>query len=190
MLESLKIVQMLKSDADGYAGICRVKLHQTSKDPTVLVGHIGLRKVQTLSKEKDGSLIAYVEGKTQDRWIQSNPPKEGYQSPPFELTPKSWRKTLLGTETQIKRMLSKFEKAGLHFRIVSAGEAVFTPGSLVMSLTNGQRKTLIEAYNKGYFDLPRKTGSEKLAKSLGLSKSTVSEHLRKAEKMLLDQILV
>jgi predicted DNA binding protein len=130
-----------------------------------------------------------VEGKPKARWIQSNSPQEGYQSPPFELTPRTWRKTLLGTESQIEKILSRFEKAGLHFRIASAGEAAFTPDSLVMSLTDSQRKTLIEAYNEGYFDLPRKIGSEKLAKSLSLSKSTVSEHLRRAEKILLNQIL-
>jgi hypothetical protein len=45
ILESLKIVQMLKSDSNGYAGICRMRLYPPSKDPAVLLGHIGLVKV-------------------------------------------------------------------------------------------------------------------------------------------------
>jgi hypothetical protein len=66
------------------------------------------------------------------------------------------------------------------FEIVSASEARFTPDSLFMSLTGSQRKTITEAYGSGYFDFPRKTNSRKLARSLGISKSTLSEHLRRA----------
>lgn len=189
MVESFKIIQMFKSDRRDYAGICRIGLH-TVKDPRALEGHFGLTKVHLISKEKDGTFIAYIEGKPEEHWIQFNSPKEGYQYPPFELTPKFWRKTLLGTERQVERMLSKFERAGLPFNIVSAGEATFTPDSLLMSLTESQRRTLVEAYTKGYFDFPRRTGSEKLSRSLNLAKSTVSEQLRKAEKVLLDQILL
>ena len=167
-----------------------MKLHSQNKGPESLLGHFGLTKIQILARERDGSFISYVEGKPEARWIQFNSAKDGYQSPPFELTPKSWRKTLLGSEIQIERMLSRFEKAGLRFKIVSAGEATFTPNSLLMTLTENQRKTLLVAFNKGYFHFPRKAGSEELAKSLGLSKATVSEHLRKAEKVLLNQILV
>lgn len=181
---------MFKSDTKSFAGICRMKLYSQNKGPENLLGHFGLTKIQILAGERDGSFICYVEGKPEARWIQFNSAKDGYQSPPFELTPKSWRKTLLGTEVQIERMLSRLEKAGLRFKIVSAGEAAFTPNSLLMTLTENQRKTLERAFNKGYFDFPRRTGSAELAKSLGISKATVSEHLRKAEKELLNQLLM
>jgi predicted DNA binding protein len=106
-----------------------------------------------------------------------------------ELTPNSLRKTVIGTRVQVERMLTRLEKAGMSFEIVSASDARFTPDSLFMSLTASQRKTVAEAYSSGYFDVPRRTDSKKLAKSLGISKSTLSEHLRKAEKHLLAQIL-
>jgi len=99
------------------------------------------------------------------------------------------KKTIVGSKTQVEKMLSRLEKAGMAFKIVSASEAKFTPDSLFMSLTASQRRTMAEAYSSGYFDVPRKTDSKKLARSLGISKSTLSEELRKAEKHLLTEIL-
>lgn len=110
--------------------------------------------------------------------------------PPFELTPTVWKKTFIGSEIQIKRILKKAERFGLKFRIAWAGDAKFSPESVTSSLTERQRKTLAVAYQKGYYDVPRRIQSERLADFLGLSKSTVSEHLRKAERSILDQLTI
>jgi hypothetical protein len=142
-----------------------------------LIGLLGITKIQPLSNERDGSYIAYVEGKPMKEWVMTSSPKDGYQSPPFELTLRTWKKTMLGTENQIMKTLDKMERAGLRFKIVSASEAHFTPGYVLSSLTENQRKTLVAAYSQGYYDFPRRTGSESLARTLHLSKSTVSEHL-------------
>jgi len=57
------------------------------------------------------------------------------------------------------------------------------------SLTEKQRRILMSAYKMGYYDVPRRTDSEMVAKALELDKSTVVEHLRKAEKRLLKQVI-
>jgi DNA-binding transcriptional ArsR family regulator len=188
LLDSWKIVQGFKSDRGGFAGICQIKLRPQTRNPLELTRHLDITKLQILTKLDDGSLIAYVSGKPDSRWNEIDSSKYGYLLAP-ELTQNSLRKTLIGTRIQVEKMLSRLEKAGMPFKIVSASEAKFTPDSLVMSLTASQRKTVAEAYSSGYFDVPRRTDSKKLARSLGISKSTLSEHLRKAEKHLLAQIL-
>jgi DNA-binding transcriptional ArsR family regulator len=188
MLDSWKIVQGFKSDRGGFAGICQIKLRPHTRNPLELTRHLDITKLQILTKLDDGSLIAYVAGKPDSRWNEIDSSKYGYLLAP-ELTPNSLRKTLIGTKVQVEKMLLRLEKGGMPFEIVSASEAKFTPDSLIMSLTASQRKTVAEAYSSGYFDVPRRTDSKKLARSLGISKSTLSEHLRKAEKHLLAQIL-
>ena len=188
LLDSWKIIQGFKSDRHGFAGICQIRLRPRTRDPSELSEYLDITKLQILTTLEDGSLIAYVSGRPDSRWIEMDSSRFGYLLAP-ELTQDSLRKTIIGTKIQVDRMLSRLEKAGMPFEIVSASDARFTPDSLFMSLTTSQRKTIAEAYSSGYFDVPRKTDSKKLARSLGISKSTLSEHLRKAEKHLLAQIL-
>ena len=68
-------------------------------------------------------------------------------------------------------------------------EANFSPDSLLSKLTEKQRKVLFAAYKLGYYDLPRRINSEKLAEKLNIGNSTLGEHLRKAERRLLIHIL-
>jgi len=188
MLDSWKIVQTFKSDRHGFAGICQIRLRPPSRDPAELKDRLDITALQVLTKLKDGSLIAYVAGKPSSRWTEADSTKYGYLLAP-ELTRTSLRKTIIGTRTQVERMISRLEKAGTPFKIISASEAKFTPDTLLMSLSPSQRKSIAAAVDSGYFDFPRKTDSGKLARSLGISKSTLSEHLRRAEKSLLTQIL-
>ena len=52
-----------------------------------------------------------------------------------------------------------------------------------------QRKALIEAYQDGYYDIPRKINTTELASKIGVAPSTFQEHLRKAEKKLMSHVL-
>lgn len=81
-IESWTIIQMLRSDPEGFAGVCRMKLRSPGGDNLrKLVGTFGITKIQSVSKEKDGAHIVYVEGKPMSQWIRISSPKEGYQSP-------------------------------------------------------------------------------------------------------------
>jgi len=55
----------------------------------------------------------------------------------------------------------------------------------VESLTSRQRNIVEVALEEGYFDYPRRITLRSLAKKLGVSASTVSEVLRRAEKKIL-----
>ncbi|MDX1746054.1 MAG: helix-turn-helix domain-containing protein [Halobacteriales archaeon] len=54
------------------------------------------------------------------------------------------------------------------------------------SLTPVQREVFEYARNEGYYEWPRQTSTRELAEGLGRSKTTLLEHLRKAESKLLD----
>jgi predicted DNA binding protein len=56
-------------------------------------------------------------------------------------------------------------------------------------LTARQREVATEALARGYYDWPRKITNERLAAELGISRATLHEHLRKAERTLLSAAL-
>jgi len=57
------------------------------------------------------------------------------------------------------------------------------------ALTDRQREVTTEALARGYYDWPRKITNERLAEELGISRATLHEHLRKAERTLLSAAL-
>jgi predicted DNA binding protein len=56
-------------------------------------------------------------------------------------------------------------------------------------LTDRQREVANEALARGYYDWPRGINNEQLAAELGISRATLHEHLRKAERKLLSAVL-
>jgi predicted DNA binding protein len=56
-------------------------------------------------------------------------------------------------------------------------------------LTKGQKRALEIATQNGYYDFPRKAELKELAKEAGISLSTFREHLRKAEKKLMPDLI-
>ena len=55
-------------------------------------------------------------------------------------------------------------------------------------LTAKQRSVLRSAYLAGYFDWPRETTAEELADALDISSPTLHNHLRKAQRSILDEL--
>ncbi len=56
-------------------------------------------------------------------------------------------------------------------------------------LTPKQKEVLLESYRSGFFDHPRKINAGELAEKMGLHKTTLLEHIHKAEKRLIGHIL-
>ena len=46
------------------------------------------------------------------------------------------------------------------------------------------------AYSEGYYNVPRKISTEELAKLLKMEKGNVGEHLRRAEKNIMDFLMM
>ncbi|MFT4891777.1 MAG: putative DNA binding protein [Halobacteriales archaeon] len=58
------------------------------------------------------------------------------------------------------------------------------------ALTARQRRTLFEAYERGYFEVPRQTELADLAGDMGVSDTAVSQRLRRGTAALVEKVLV
>lgn len=61
--------------------------------------------------------------------------------------------------------------------------------SLFADLTSKQADALLKAHRYGYYSSPREVTTESIARSLGVSRSTYEEHLRKAENRIMDSLI-
>src|SRR5437016_11745175 len=56
--------------------------------------------------------------------------------------------------------------------------------SLFGNLTEKQMKALLAAIEGGYYEIPKRTTADELAGKLGTPRSTLEEHIRKAESKI------
>jgi predicted DNA binding protein len=92
----------------------------------------------------------------------------------------AWR--VLGAERSFKRMLARLESRGIDYQI--------SDKSVVSSkrrLTARQEWVLRLAFEKGYFDDPKKTHLRSLARLLEVSPPTVHESLRRTQRKILEE---
>ncbi len=68
-------------------------------------------------------------------------------------------------------------------------QSTYERKGLLSILTDQQRKVLTAAFRYGYYDIPTRISSGRLADKMSISKPTLLEHLRKGERRILTEIL-
>ena len=195
--EKVKVLEALrcfKCDTQGHAIICRLRLKDRNmKIQDLLTGKGLLTNIELLYKEKDGSLVVFIEGRS----CVPKPPKDIKQPkmlmarPPDFLDVDRMKVEMIGKESEIKKLLHYTNKWGDNsFKILGLTSIDAKGGeSLLSKLTHRQRQILLAAYALGYYDVPRRISSDDLSRNLRIDKSTIVEHLRKAERRLIGGII-
>lgn len=104
----------------------------------------------------------------------------------IEVTPDGWRQSGWFADRAAFTEFSSFwqRNAGFRLRRLTRDGASEPAGD---GLTDRQREALRTAYEMGYFEIPRGTSLESIATELGISASSVSERLRRAQTQLIEE---
>jgi DNA-binding CsgD family transcriptional regulator len=191
-VEVLEALRCFKCDTQGLALICRIRLKDKSMTVTDLL-HKGLiTNIETLYIEKDGSVVVFIEGRS----CVPQPPKDIelpkmlMTHPPDFLDVDRMKVELVGKEDEISKFLQYTSKLSNNSFKILGLTSIDTKGeSLLSKLTLRQRQMLLTAYALGYYEVPRKISSDELSRHLNVDKSTIVEHLRKAERKLIGSII-
>lgn len=95
---------------------------------------------------------------------------------------------IVGSQDDITREIDEYGDAGTNVllqRISDYGG----PRNTLDALTERQREILETAYELGYFDVPRSVSTADIADEIALDPSTVAEHLQRAERNLVANLL-
>ena len=193
-VEVLEALRCFKCDTQGLAIICRIRLKDrkiTIQD--LLMGKGLLTNIELLYKEKkDGSLVVFIEGRS----CVPKPPKDIKEPkmlmtrPPDFLDVDRMKVEMIGKENEIKKLVHYANKWGDNSFKILGLTSIDTKGeSLLSKLTSRQRQILLTGYALGYYDVPRRISSDDLSRHLNVDKSTIVEHLRKAERKLIGSII-
>jgi DNA-binding CsgD family transcriptional regulator len=192
-VEVLEALRCFKCDTQGLAIICRLRLRDRSMNiQDLLMGKGLLTNIELLYKEKDDSLVVFIEGRSCIPKLPNDikPPRMLMARPPDFLDVDRMKVEMVGKENEIKKLLHYANKWGDNsFKVLGLTSIDAKGESLLSKLTARQRQMLLTAYALGYYDVPRRISSDDLSSHLGIDKSTIVEHLRKAERKLIASII-
>src|SRR5918996_3959719 len=192
-VEVLEALRCFKCDTQGLAIICRIKLKDNNRNIQDLRRGKGLlTNIELLYKEKDDSFVVFIEGGScvPKPPKDIKPPKMLMARPPDFLDVDRMKVEMIGKGDKIKKLLHYTNKWGNNSFKILGLTSIDTKGeSLLSKLTPRQRQMLLTAYALGYYDVPRKISSDDLSRHLNVDKSTIVEHLRKAERKLMGGII-
>ena len=188
-IKSYTLLQRLKQDQSGYVAICRIELNSPNRNLKDLAGRTGITEIKSIYRESNEVHVALVTFKPMG-WIAEAFRFPGiYPIGPLEIRDEKVKTSFVGRSGQISKFLENMKRAKVRYKILSITDAKFSLDSPLSKLTDKQRTILSSAFNLGYYDIPRRFDSEQLAKKLSLGRSTVAEHLRKAEQRLIAEAI-
>jgi hypothetical protein len=191
-VEVLDALRCFKCDTQGLAIICRIRLKEKGMAITDLAEKGLITNIELLYKESDGSLVVFIEGRSCVPRPPKNMkfPKMLMARPPDFLDVDRMKVELVGNEKEIKEFLQYANDwTDNSFKILGLTSIDTKGESLLSKLTTRQKQMLLTAYALGYYDVPRRISSDELSRHLDVDKSTVVEHLRKAERKLIASIV-
>lgn len=99
-----------------------------------------------------------------------------------------------GVRFRRREDLSDFHEYCAEHEVPILVKRIYNPievsGDSRMGMTSTQAETLVDALEKGYFDIPRKTSLVELADDYGVSDQAVSERIRRATSELVEASLL
>lgn len=95
--------------------------------------------------------------------------------------------TVVGEESALQEAIASVSQE-VRTDIVRLGSYAPAAERLFTKLTDRQQEILLTAIDLGYYDVPREATYQEIAENVGLTVTTVGEHLRKIESTILREI--
>ncbi len=107
---------------------------------------------------------------------------------PRTFSPDSVDLAFVGRSRDLKRFLVFLGELGIEFRLALRRPYRVKTRGLLSGLTDVQYRCLHRAYHAGHYDIPKRADVRRIARDLEISRATVSQHIRKAERGLLQAL--
>lgn len=97
--------------------------------------------------------------------------------------------SVVGSQEEISQSVTALEESGMTPLLKRLTSYKGTTTTSLDSLTDRQREVVETAFEMGYYTVPRTATTQEVASAVDLDPSTVAEHLQRAERNVLDQVL-
>jgi len=194
---AVTVIRETSTDPEGNVYHLRFDEYRYGEIRPVLEDDHTVHSVERVSEFDDGCLCG-VEFTDGTRLLAPRVTSEGgfvidARSPATERHRKGWyERWLLPDHGAIHDIWQHAREEGFEFEVIElySHEEIGARHRSVDALTDEQHRTLVAAYEAGYFAEPRETSLEELAETLDRSASAVGGRLRRGLKALVGETLV
>ncbi len=186
MVEKFEVISIFNFTPSAHTEVCNI----------TLADGIGIEEIKNdfitdliVLRNEGREYTCLVKGKFSDeisRFIGKFDLKLGY---PIIFERDTCQFSMVGSSDELFNIITAARENGWGFEVLSVQKYDPHISSVFSALTEKQKEILLHAYNSGYFDHPRKINAGELARKIGMHKTTLLEHLHKAEKRLIGHII-
>jgi len=190
-------VKFLRLDSEGFLFTCHIQENKCNDMIKFLKKHY--RQVQKgivkVSHEGKGIILVHGvwirDGKSElrARALRAIYRHRMFFLKPHEVIGNSLRFTLVGDSEPLAMFEKTLRDVGMPYQVRKISGFEKSADSAFERLTPQQMRILRLAYIEGYYSVPRKISTEGLANLLKMKKGNVGEHLRRAEKNIMDFLM-
>jgi len=97
--------------------------------------------------------------------------------------------SVVGLPKDMNRLIEFLNEWGSDIEIAAVMEYYSRDRGILSMLTDTQLSVLKKAYDRGFFDHPRKTSARDISKKMGMAHTTFLTHIRKSQKRIFSALL-
>lgn len=145
----------------------------------------------TLTPVDDTSFHAYICQETRpedEAWRQSFVRRSLVVIPPLVYSDRGLRMTVVGVSDDLRALLDDLPDA-IDVTVAEIGDYDRRHATIAGALTDRQLDAVETAVDLGYYDVPRTASLADVADALHCAESTASNHLRKAEELVMRRLV-
>ncbi len=202
-LETIEIIEVLEFRSGGISLLCSGTADQLNVLKSAFNSSEESANLNILNVKNDGSVVALVKGVWTGRSNGISDPKHEEEMEFFRSMENSHmytvgkltfehgvlKTTVLGERETIARLLEGLREHNIKFRVKRIGPPEGKERLMLSSLSQKQQRVLRLAHELGYYEIPRKIRTQELANIVGIDKGTLGDHLRRAEKHIMDEVM-
>jgi hypothetical protein len=203
-LSHAQSAHFLRLDVGGFVLLCRV----SSEDSDRFLKSLRLAfphriRARVISVEKSGVQVIQVNGhwsygsgrhrragQPSKRFVELMEKAMFHDMSRLRVNGETLVASVVGEDRDVEKLVAELRTFGSALQIVRLGRPRALVGTALEELTPRQRSVLQLAHAMGYYEIPRRAKTEDIARILRMEKGTIGDHLRRAEKHLIDSMLL
>jgi DNA-directed RNA polymerase specialized sigma24 family protein len=203
-LSHAQSAHFLRLDVEGFVLLCRVSSEESDQFLKAIRLAVPHRiQANVISVEKTGVQVIQVKG----HWSygRGRRRRDGQPSRRFvglmekamfhdmsrlRVSGETLVASVVGEDGDVEKLVAELRHFGNALKIVRLGRPRALVGTALEELTPRQRSVIQLAHAMGYYDIPRRAKTEDIARIFQMEKGTIGDHLRRAEKHLIDSVLL